>query len=557
MLEKTGAKKGSHVLATAIGAAGIDTVFTVAGGHFLPTYNEFGQLGSPRIVAARHELGAGYMASGYALSTGKVGTVFSGAPGPGATNLVTPVANAMADSIPLLVLTAQVDRRYLNRNILQYCDNQALFTPITKKSVQAVSAAEMPNLIATALQIAQSGRPGPVHIDLPQSLQIDTVDTLNVIDLTSLAPQEPSTTDIEAVAEALQQSVRPAILAGHGVIRAGATEQLAKLAQQLGAPVATSRSGIGGMRTSDPNSVGMLGFYGTETAREAIGSADLVLVIGCALGEQTTYGWNSDLFATDAVVIQADIDAIQPNLVYPVNRAVQADAGQFIEAIVGEVAAKERWYNRRPDPCSADNDPSSGLSAATVLQTLNRRIPPDAFVSADIGNHRLWVCDQLDVTHADRLLQSCEFDAMGFSLPAAIGASIGNPGAKVVSISGDGGYVHTMGELAVAREHQLPIVAIIFVDGALGILKHQADAMYGSDHFVRLADIDFAKVAEGFGVKSHYVTDANELDDALDQAITATEPVLLSVRIDPDEIFPPLRSKIEQRKRDLMGKKDE
>ncbi len=555
MLEQANAKKGSHVIAAAIRAADIDTIFTVAGGHFLPTYNELGRLGSPDIVAARHELGAGYMASGYALSTGKVGVVFSGAPGPGATNLVTPVANAMADSIPLLILTAQVDRRYLNRNILQYCDNQALFRPITKKSVQAVSATEIPNLITTGLQIAQSGRPGPVHIDLPQSLQIDTVDFMADIKTVPLAPPEPSTTDIDVVVDAVQQSKRPAILAGHGVIRARATDALKDLAARLGAPVATSRSGIGCMPNADPNSVGMLGFYGTETAREAISSADLVLVIGCALGEQTTYGWNSDLFSGDANIIQADIDAIQPNLVYPVSRAVQTDAGRFIAALAERLAPQNPWYDRQPEPFAAANDPAAGMSAATVLQTLNGVLPSSAFVSADIGNHRLWVCDQLDVTHADRLLQSCEFDAMGFSLPAAIGASIGNPGANIVSISGDGGYVHTMGELAVAREHNLPIAAIVFVDGALGILRHQAEAMYGSDHFVRLAAIDFAKVAEGFGVASRHVANESELKDAIDWAIGSTEPVLLSVQIDPQEIFPPLRSKIEQRKRDLMGQK--
>lgn len=546
-------KKGSHVIATAIRAAGIDTVFTVAGGHFLPTYNEFGKLGAPNIVAARHELGAGYMASGFALSTGKPGAVFSGAPGPGATNLVTPVANAMADSIPLLVLTAQVDRRYLNRNILQFCDNQALFRPITKKSVQAVSAAEIPNLIATGLQLAQSGRPGPVHIDLPQSLQAEIVNEVAGQAAQPLAPPEPASAEIHAVLESIAQCKRPAIVAGHGVLRAGASDALARLAARLGSPVATSRSGIGSMRSADPNSAGMLGFYGTQAASEAIASADLVLVIGCALGEQTTFGWRGDLFAPDARVIHVDIEAIQPNLVYPADRAVLADAGRFIELLAPEIDTRARWYGRKPEPFKPANDAATGLSAATVLQELNTVLPDTSLVSADIGNHRLWVCDQLEITHADRLLQSCEFDAMGFSLPAAIGASIANPGLKVVSISGDGGYVHTMGELAVAREHNLPLVAIIFVDGALGILRHQAEEMYGGDNFVRLADIDFAKVAEGFGVASRHVASEQDLKSSMAWAMAATEPVVLSIQIDPSEIFPPLRSKIEQRKRDLMG----
>ena len=158
--------KGSQVIAQAIHAAGIDTVFTVAGGHFLPTYHEIGHLGEPKIVTARHEQGAGYMASGYALATGRPGVVFSGAPGPGATNLTTSVANAQADSIPLLVLSAQVDKRYLHRNILQYCDNVTLFDPFCKRSIEAPSLEEVPNLIVTSLQLAASGRPGPVHIEL-------------------------------------------------------------------------------------------------------------------------------------------------------------------------------------------------------------------------------------------------------------------------------------------------------------------------------------------------------------------------------------------------------
>ena len=183
---------GSEAIASSLHLAGIDTVFTVAGGHFLPTYNAIGRFGAPAIVAARHELGAGYMASGYALAKGRAGVVFSGAPGPGATNLATPVANAMADSIPLLVITAQVDRRYSNRNILQHCDNAGLLGQFCKRSVQAVSAAEMPNLISTALQIAQSGRPGPVHIDLPQNLQAEKPGILESIPFRPLRP--PSAT---------------------------------------------------------------------------------------------------------------------------------------------------------------------------------------------------------------------------------------------------------------------------------------------------------------------------------------------------------------------------
>ena len=545
--------KGNQIIAEAIRDVGIETVFTVAGGHFLPTYNEIGILGETTIVTARHEQGAGYMASGYALATGRVGVVFSGAPGPGATNLVTSVANAQADSIPLLVLTAQVDKRYLHRNILQYCDNVVLFEPFCKRSIQAASLDEIPNLLATSIQLALSGRPGPVHIALPQNLQAERSLYKKIIPFDQLKPGEPTESDINKLLEKLSSCQRPAILSGHGVMRAGASKVLQEVAEKLGAPVATSRSGIGSLPTSHPQSVGMLGFYGTETARESISEADLILVLGCALGEQTTFGWRSEIFEKDALILQVDVDASQLNRVYKLDQGIAFDVGAVLNKLSANLAKRNSWFHRRPKKIQPQNDPVRGISAATFIQVLNSYLPDDAIVSADIGNHRLWVCDQLNVTRPEGLLQSCEFDAMGFSLPAAIGASIALPGTKIISISGDGGFVHTFGELSVAKEKGLPVVGIVFVDGALGILRHQAEEMYGKDHFTRLAKIDFAKFADALDIESRTVKNDKDLDQSIAWAINSSNPVLLSVAIDPNEVFPPLRTKIEQRRRDLMG----
>ena len=545
--------KGNRIIAEAIRDVGIETVFTVAGGHFLPTYNEIGILGETTIVTARHEQGAGYMASGYALATGRVGVVFSGAPGPGATNLVTSVANAQADSIPLLVLTAQVDKRYLHRNILQYCDNVVLFEPFCKRSIQAASLDEIPNLLATSIQLALSGRPGPVHIALPQNLQAERSLYKKIIPFDQLKPGEPNESDINKLLEKLSSCQRPAILSGHGVMRAGASKVLQEVAEKLGAPVATSRSGIGSLPTSHPQSVGMLGFYGTETARESISEADLILVLGCALGEQTTFGWRSEIFEKDALILQVDVDVSQLNRVYKLDQGIAFDVGAVLNKLSANLAKRNSWFHRRPKKIQPQNDPVRGISAATFIQVLNSYLPDDAIVSADIGNHRLWVCDQLNVTRPEGLLQSCEFDAMGFSLPAAIGASIALPGTKIISISGDGGFVHTFGELSVAKEKGLPVVGIVFVDGALGILRHQAEEMYGKDHFTRLAKIDFAKFADALDIESRKVKNDKDLDQSIAWAINSSNPVLLSVAIDPNEVFPPLRTKIEQRRRDLMG----
>tara|TARA_B100000749_G_scaffold152531_1_gene117138 strand:+ start:278 stop:1927 length:1650 start_codon:yes stop_codon:yes gene_type:complete len=546
--------KGNKIIAEAIRDVGIETVFTVAGGHFLPTYNEIGIIGATRIVTARHEQGAGYMASGYALATGRVGVVLSGAPGPGATNLVTSVANAQADSIPLLVLSAQVDKRYLHRNILQYCDNVALFEPFCKSSMQAASLDEIPNLLSTSIQLALSGRPGPVHISLPQNLQAETIASQKIIPFEQLNTGEPSNVDIKNLLEALRNCKRPVILAGHGVIRAGSSLILKEVAEKIGAPVATSRSGIGSISTNHPQSVGMLGFYGTDTARDSINEADLILVLGCALGEQTTFGWRSEIFATDSHIVQVDIDASQLNRVYKLDQGIAFDVGAVLQSLSANLEKSDPWFNRKPNKYPPQNDPVRGLSAATFMQTLNKNLPDDAIVSADIGNHRLWVCDQLNVSRPEGLLQSCEFDAMGFSLPAAIGASIALPGEKIISISGDGGFVHTFGELSVAKELGLPVVVVVFVDGALGILRHQAEEMYGKEHYTRLAEIDFAKFADALGIESRTIENDKDLNQSIKWAIKSSEPVLLSVSIDPNEVFPPLRTKIEQRRRDLMGK---
>lgn len=554
MSEASGDLLGRRIIADAVSSAGIDTVFTVAGGHFLPTYHELGRAGALKVVAARHEQGAGYMASGYALASGRTGVVLSGAPGPGATNLVTAVANAQADSIPLLVLTAQVDRRYVHRNILQYCDNVGLFAPFCKSSVQAASLDEVPNLIATGLQLAASGRPGPVHVALPQNLQADTAGRPEPLPPASEASAAPAEASVEDLVALLQHSKRPAVLAGHGVLRSGGTAALRDLCERLGAPVATSRSGIGSIPTDHRCSVGMLGFYGTDTARDAVGSADLVLVAGCALGEQTTFGWRADLFADGARLVHIDADSSQINRIYRADQGIVGNVGAVLEAVVGRVDQREAWFTRRPSRTGPQNDPARGLSAATVIDALNRRGPHDMVVSADIGNHRLWVCEQLDVRRPEGLLQSCEFDAMGFSLPAAIGAAAALPGTTAVAIAGDGGFVHTMGEFVVAKDLGLPLVAVVFVDGALGILRHQAEAMYGEDHFVRLGSIDFAAVAGAFGVAARTVERSSDIDGAFDWALSREGPALLAISIDPQEVFPPLRTKIEQRKIDLMGR---
>ena len=548
---------GRRAIAVALQQAGIDTVFTVAGGHFLPAYHEMGRLDGLRVVAARHEQGAGYMASGYALATGRPGVVLSGAPGPGATNLVTAVANAGADSIPLVVLTAQVDRRYVNRNILQYCDNVALFEPFCKRSVQAASVEEIPNLLATSLQLAASGRPGPVHVAIPQNLQAETARAWAPVPACTPTAAQPGSAEVDELAGRIATCRRPAILGGHGVLRSQAAPALVALAERLGAPVATSRSGIGAIGTGHALSVGMLGFYGAETARAAVGQADLVLVLGCALGEQTTFGWRADLFAPEAELVQVDADPAQLNRVYRLDQGVTADAGALIDALTaaldGQAEPRPPWFGRRPEPNPPGNDPARGLSAAEVIGALNAHSPADAVVTADIGNHRLWVCDQLDIRRPDGLLQSCEFDAMGFSLPAAIGTSVALPGTKVVSISGDGGFVHTIGELTVAAELNLPLTAVVFVDGALGILRHQAEALYGEDHCVRLAPIDFAAYAQACGVEARSIQEPADLDKAFQWAMDAPGPVLLSVQIDPQEVFPPLKAKIDQRRRDLLG----
>lgn len=547
---------GRQALAAMFGQAGLDTVFTVAGGHFLPTYHELGVAEPVRIVAARHEQGAGYMASGHALITGRPGVVFSGAPGPGATNLVTPVANAFADSIPLLVITAQVDHRYIHRNILQYCDNTALFAPFSKWSVEAVSLAEVPNLLANALQLAVDGRPGPVHVAIPQNVQAEMIEAWPHVTPAAPSPRLPTSNDVAAMAERIDACERPVVLAGHGVVRSRGSEALQRFAEQIGAPVATSRSGVGAIRTDHPHSVGMLGFYGTDAARDALAEADLVFIAGCAMGEQTTFGWRSNLIADGAAVMQVDIEPSQINRIYPTDLGVVADAGAAVASLADHCAPRSPWFGARRSSTAAQNDPAQGMSAADIMGSINRSTSGNAVVTADIGNHRLWVCDQLDVTRTDGLLQSCEFDAMGFSLPAAIGAAVAEPETPVVAIAGDGGFVHTMGELVVAKDLGAKVMAVVFVDGALGILKHQAEEMYGGHHHVELGPIDFAAVAMAMGVPARSVDDPAELDEAMQWALGLDGPSLLAVAIDPDEVFPPLRTKIEQRKRDLLGVQD-
>ncbi len=533
--------RAADALIRALERAGVDVVFGLPGGACLPLYDALHD--SPiRHVLMRHEAAAGHAAEGYARAGGGVGVAFATS-GPGATNLVTPIADAHMDSVPTLFVTGQVKTALRGTDAFQETDVIGITQPIVKHSIALERPDDAAQAVVDALFLASTGRPGPVLIDVPADIA-----AAPARDRPTHAPswpgyrtlRRPNGRQVRLAAQAIAAARRPVLYAGGGVVQAGGADALAALAAAARLPVTTTLMALGAFPASDPQWLGMLGMHGTRVANCAMDEADLIVAVGARFDDRVTGGLEH--FAPGASVVHVDVDASEIGKNVPADIPIVADARLALEAIAAALpvldpARLAAWWERidgwrearEPQPCDGAVSPEAALDA------LAARLG-DAIVTTDVGQHQMWAAARLRFERPRRWITSGGLGTMGFGLPAALGAQAAEPDARVVCVSGEGSLLMNVQELATAVEEELPVKLLLLDNASLGMVRQQQDLFWGGRRTaVDLgAGPDWACLAGAFGVAARSVSEPGAVADALDETLAEPGPAVLHVRIAPE-----------------------
>ena len=546
-------------------AEGVDVVFGLPGGANLPTYDAFYDAGI-RNILVRHEAGGGHAAEGYAKATGKVG-VSLGTSGPGATNLVTPICDAMMDSVPVVFITGQVQTHLLGTDGFQEADTIGITMPIVKHSFMIQHPLELPRTIHEAFHVARSGRPGPVVVDIPSDLSRADIAYEPVQDV-HLPGYQPTTTgnqkQIRLAAKALTNARRPVIYAGGGVVAANASPQLVELATVDRLPVTCTVMGLGAFPAPHQQWLGMLGMHGTRTANYAMDEADLIIAVGARFDDRIT-GKLSE-FAPRAKFIHIDIDPAEISKNVPAHIPIVGDAANILPRLTAEYRALdpdparlEEWWSRirtwqERHPLRYEDSDDSEIKPQYMIKALYEATGGDAIVTSDVGQHQMWTAQYYDFPAPRRWINSGGLGTMGFGLPAAMGAKVGCPDQTVVCVAGDGSVQMNMQELATCSQEGIAIKVFIMNNNYLGMVRQWQelfwDHRYSSVHMGQWPD--FVKVADAYGATGIRLTDKGTLVDDMREALLTPGPVLVDVRVTPEENVYPMISP-GQAARDMVG----
>ncbi|HVS28949.1 MAG TPA: biosynthetic-type acetolactate synthase large subunit [Solirubrobacteraceae bacterium] len=529
-------------------AEGVDVVFGLPGGANLPTYDAFYDAGI-RHILVRHEAGGGHAAEGYAKATGKVG-VAAGTSGPGATNLVTPICDAMMDSVPVVFLTGQVRTELLGTDGFQEADTIGITMPIVKHSFMIRHPLEIPRSIHEAFHIARTGRPGPVVVDIPQDLSRADIPYEPVTDV-SLPGYQPTTEgnqkQIRLAAKAMANAVRPVIYAGGGVVNANAATELTELATADRFPVTCTVMGLGAFPAPHDQWLGMLGMHGTRSANYAMDEADLIIAIGARFDDRIT-GKLSE-FAPRAKFIHIDIDPAEISKNVPAHIPIVGDVKNIAPRLLTEYRALgadqsrlDPWWERihgwqRQYPLGYEDSADAEIKPQRMIQALYEATGGDAIVTSDVGQHQMWAAQYFHFTKPRRWINSGGLGTMGFGLPAAMGAKVGCPDDLVCCIAGDGSVQMNMQELATCAENDIAIKVFIMNNGYLGMVRQWQelfwDKRYSAVEMGRWPD--YVKLAEAYGATGMRLEDKTTLVDGMREAIATEGPVLVDVRVTKEE----------------------
>jgi acetolactate synthase-1/2/3 large subunit len=533
-------------------AEGVDVVFGYPGGANLPTYDAFYDAGI-RHILVRHEAGGGHAAEGYAKATGKVGVAL-GTSGPGATNLVTPICDAMMDSVPVVFLTGQVRTELLGTDGFQEADTIGITMPIVKHSIMIQDPREIPRAIHEAFHIARTGRPGPVVVDIPQDLSRTDIDYEPVTDV-HLPGYQPTTDgnqkQIRLAAKALANARRPVLYAGGGVILGNAAAELTDLASSDRLPVTCTLNGLGGFPAGRPEWLGMLGMHGTRAANYAMDEADLIVAIGARFDDRIT-GKLSE-FAPHAKFIHIDIDPAEISKNVPAHIPIVGDVKNILPRLTAEYRALgsdparlEEWWHRidgwkQRHPLAFTDSDSNEIKPQFAVQALFEATGGTAIVASDVGQHQMWGAQYYDYNEPRKWINSGGLGTMGFGLPAAMGAKVGCPDETVVLITGDGSIQMNMQELATCTQNGIDVKVFILNNGYLGMVRQWQELFY--DH--RYSQVqqgrwpDFVKLADAHGATGMRFEDKTTLVEDIRRAIETPGPVMVDILVTAEEnVYP-------------------
>jgi acetolactate synthase-1/2/3 large subunit len=546
-------------------AEGVDVVFGLPGGANLPTYDAFVDAGIKHVLV-RHEAGGGHAAEGYAKATGKVG-VSLGTSGPGATNLVTPIVDAMMDSVPVVFITGQVRTDLLGTDGFQEADTMGITMPAVKHSFMVQHPLEIPRAIHEAFYIARTGRPGPVVVDIPTDLSRADIPYEPVTDvhLPGYQPTtEGNTKQIRQAAKALAAARRPVIYAGGGVINANAAAELTEFCRADRFPVTCTLMGLGGFPAPDPQWLGMLGMHGTRAANYAMDEADLICAVGARFDDRIT-GKLSE-FAPRAKFIHIDVDPAEISKNIPAHIPIVGDAKNILAKLLVEYRALgadasrlEEWWQRiegwrEKHPLRYDDSTDAEIKPQRMIEALYEATGGDAIVTSDVGQHQMWAAQYFHFAKPRRWISSGGLGTMGFGLPAAMGAQVGCPDKTVVCITGDGSVQMNMQELATCAQENIPIKIFISNNGYLGMVRQWQELFWDRRYsHVDMGQFpDFVKLAEAYGATGLRFEDKSTLVSDMKQALATPGPVLVDVRVTREENTYPMIAP-GQAARDMVG----
>ena len=543
--------RGGEAIIESLKNMGVKTIFGYPGGQTIPFYDMLYDADIDHILV-RHEQAAAHAADGYARASGRVGVCLATS-GPGATNLVTGIGTAFMDSSPIVAITGQVPTHLIGNDAFQEADIIGITMPIVKHSFQPKDPNLIPSMIKTSFEIASTGRPGPVLIDVPKEVQEGELtkfdDTL--IETPGYNPTiKGNLRQVKKARDLIKEAKKPLILAGAGVIISNACCELKKLAETINAPVMTSLLGKGAFDETSDLALGMLGMHGRKVSNDYINESDLLIAIGVRFSDRTT--GRLDSFVPDTKVIHIDIDPAEIGKNVDVDLPIVGDAKNILSSLnkilndykpsndvndwADMIKAKKQELLPR---VSYDDIP---LKPQSVIKEISEVLTPESILTTDVGQNQMWAAHFFDTQKPRKFISSGGLGTMGFGFPSAIGAKVACPDNPVVSINGDGGFLMVCQELATVREYDIPVIAVVLENRTLGMVYQWQSLLYDERHSQTLLgnSPDFVKLAESFGVNAERITKPDETKEALAKAIKDNEPVLLNVVIDSEEALPML-----------------
>ena len=541
------AKTGSELVLETLRDLGIDTIFGYPGGAVLPLYDAIYSFEGIQHILGRHEQGCLHEAEGYAKSTGKLGVAVVTS-GPGATNAITGIADAMSDSVPLLVFTGQVNRAGIGKDAFQEADIVGITMPITKYNYQVRETADIPRIITEAVHIATTGRPGPVVIDLPKDVSALETDFIYEpsVKLPSYQPTiEPNELQSKKILKQLSKAKKPVLLAGGGVSYAGAAKELIALAERYQIPVVTSLLGQGTIATSHPLFLGMGGMHGSFAANIAMTETDFMISVGCRFDDRLT--GNPKTFAKNAKVAHIDIDPAEIGKIIAVDIPVVGDAKKALQQLLAEPTVHnntEKWIEKvtqDKNRVRSYDKKERVVQPQAVIERIGELTKGDAIVVTDVGQHQMWAAQYYPYQNERQLVTSGGLGTMGFGVPAAIGAKIANPDKEVVLFVGDGGFQMTNQELAILNIYKVPIKVVMLNNHSLGMVRQWQEAFYDGRTSESVFDSlpDFQLMAQAYGIKNYKFDNPETLEKDL-EVITEDVPMFIEVDISRKEHVLPM-----------------